>query len=121
MDKDTFLQNLETSVISAERKQQIKDRIAKEGWNIDTIEYAKDLIQADIESDGMVFTPEDQAAISAANDELVTGLNAIEQTLATDMHFVDTELADLEQSAKELEKGMDQAQIDALKQDLTTL
>lgn len=118
MNKETFLQNLQSSPISAEHKQQILDIIEKNDWNVDTIELIKDIIQADIESDVVTLLPEDQAAVAAANEALNSSLTAIEQTLNEDMAYVETEMKDLETMTKDLDKGMDQAQMDTLKEDI---
>lgn len=119
MNKDTFLQNLETSPISNQRKQEIRDIVEKDGWNDDTIELIKDIIQADIESDMGTLPPEDQVAATKATQELSASLATIEQTVAQDMAFVEGEMNDLESMTKDLEKTVDETQIDTLKEDIT--
>ncbi len=119
MNKDTFLQNLETSPISNQRKQEIRDIVEKDGWNDDTIELIKDIIQADIESDMGTLPPEDQVAATKATQELSASLATIEQTVAQDMAFVEGEMNDLESMTKDIEKTVDETQIDTLKEDIT--
>lgn len=118
MNKETFLQNLQFSALSSEHKQQILDIIEKNDWNVDTIELIKDIIQTDIESDMEALLPEDQVAADRATEELNTNLSAIEQSLAADMAFVEGEIHDLETMTKDLDKNVDEAHIDALKEDI---
>ncbi|MBP6904940.1 hypothetical protein KAZ66_04430 [Candidatus Woesebacteria bacterium] len=118
MNKETFLQKLELSSISGAHKQEITLLIENNTWNVDTIELIKDIIQKDIESDEVLFTVEDQDAIKMAEEELVKGLDSVEQTLKEDMAYVETEMNDIENLAKELDKGIDQAEMDTLKEDI---
>lgn len=118
MNKETFLQSLQSSPISAERKQQILDILEKNDWNVDTVELIKDIIQTDIESDMDTLLPEDQAEAAKATEELNANLTSIEQTLSEDMTYIEREMNDLETMTKDLDKAVDQADIEALQEDI---
>lgn len=121
MNKETFIQNLQASPVSDEHKQAILALIESKGWNVDTIEAIKDIIQTDIESDLDELTDEDKVHMQVAENELISGLDAVEATLAEDLAFVEAEMNDLEKMTKELDKTVDEAEIDTLKKDITNL
>lgn len=116
MNPQDFIQQIQASEISEERKQKIIALVTEKGLDFDTKEEVKAIIQEDIESDAAtILTDADRAEIQKASDELGTELSAIEKTVSEDLAFVETEMKDLQTTVDGLGKSVDAMEIDSLK------
>lgn len=116
MNKQSLIEQITASQLSDERKQKILNLLADQDLNFDLVETIKDIIQEDIESDTAIdFTPEDYQAMEAITQQTAQDLQAVEDNLNGDLEFVENELGDLEIMVNDLNKTMDQVELDSVR------
>lgn len=119
MNKQELIDKIKASSIEAARKQQIINLLENNDLTLDIKEQIKTLIQEDIDSDLSVpFTPEDYSAMNAATEQMSNEIANVENELNKDMEFVENELNDLETFINDTGKVIDEAQIDALRNEM---
>ena len=116
MNKQELIEKIKASHIGDVRKQQILNLLENNDLNQEIKNQVKDLIQADIDSDTSIpFTAEDRVAIDAITAQTNKDLSEVEETLTSDMKFVEKELADLETLVNDMDKVADQAQTESIR------
>lgn len=119
MNKQELIERIKASRIGEARKKQILSLLEQNDLNFDIKEQIKTLIQEDIDADTSVpFTAEDRKAIDAVTEKTAKDLSAVEETLNGDMKFVENELNDLETIVHDLDKVVDQVQMDSIRADI---
>ncbi len=112
---------LASDALSQDTKQKIQALGAIEGSD-ENVEKIKDLIQSDLEkayADAGVTLNENDDDVKAINAEMESGLQKVEADLKADMAFVETELKDLEDMAKDVDNTLTESRIGTLKSNLT--
>ncbi len=98
------------------RKQKILDILENNDLSFEIKEEIKDIIQEDIDATIEVpLTDEDKQAINTATDEMSEGVQKVEDELSKDMEFVDEQLSNLEAMVKDLDKVIDEVEIEQIK------
>jgi 4-diphosphocytidyl-2C-methyl-D-erythritol kinase len=119
MNKQELIEKIKISRIDDERKQKILSLLEQNDLSLDIKEQIKTLIQEDIEADTSVpFSSADRQEIDSTTDQTVKELSAVENSLNEDMKFVENELNDLEAIVGDLNKVVDQVQIDSVRADI---
>ena len=120
MDTQEFKTQITASNINEERKQKILSLLSGEITD-DVMDQVSDIIQEDIESDTSIeFTEGDKIKMAEAKEKLIAGLSQVEQALSEDMDFVETEMNEMTDMVKELNKASEGIQIEELKTKLAS-
>jgi hypothetical protein len=116
MTKQDYIEKIKQSELSDEAKQQVLTLLESGELSFDSREKIKDIIQADIDADMEgVLDGEDDSEIKEATKELEKGLTEIEDQLNEDMTFVEEELGKVEKMTQDLDKAMDEKEIEDIK------
>ena len=116
MTKQDYIEKIKQSQLSDEAKQQVLALLESGELSFDVREKIKDIIQADIDADMEgVLDEEDDSEIKEATKELETDLAKIEEELNADMAFVEEELGKVEKMTQDLDKAMDEKEIEDIK------
>jgi hypothetical protein len=121
MTKQDYIEKIKQSQLSDETKQQVLALLESDEFSFDTREKIKDIIQANIDADmeGM-FEGEDDSEIKQASEELEKDLAEIENELNEDMTFVEEELEKVEKMTQDLDKAMDEKEIEDIRADIAS-
>lgn len=116
MTKQDYIEKIKQSELSDDSKQQILALLESNELSFDTREKIKDIIQANIDADMEgVLDGEDDTEIKEASEELEKDLAKIEEELNEDMAFVEEELGKVEKMTQDLDKAMDEKEIEDIK------
>lgn len=116
MNQQEFIDQVQASPLSDSTKKEILSLIESQGFNFDTREEIKDIIQSEIDADfADVLEPEDMSEVETKTAELSQDLKQIENDLDTNMKFVESQLSGLTTMIQDLDKVQEEMQIDAIK------
>lgn len=119
MNKQELIEKIKLSPLSDERRQKILSLLEQNDLTFDIKEQIKDIIQEDIDSDTSVqFSAEDKKEIDAATAQAAKELDGVEMELGKDMDFVEKEMNNLETIVADLDKTVDQDQVEAIRADI---
>lgn len=116
MNQQEFIDAINASPITDSTKRKILDLIAEKGFDFDTREEIKDLIQEEIDGDSKdLLNAEDLKEVDAKMQEMESELQAIEDELNKDMGIVETEMDNLQKIVQDLDQVVDDDKIDQIK------
>ncbi len=116
MNQQEFIDSIVASPLTEATKKKILDLIAEKGFDFDTREEIKDLIQEEIDGDSKdLLNAEDLKEVDAKMQEMESELQAIEDELNKDMGIVETEMDNLQKIVQDLDQVVDDDKIDQIK------
>ena len=116
MNQQEFTDQVNASSLNETTKQKIMSLIETNGFDFETQEEIKDMIQAEIDTDfATILSNKPDPVADAITKELSDELDTIEADFTKDMDFVEKEMGELESMVKELNKSMEELQIENLK------
>lgn len=120
MKKQDYIEKIKQSELSESAKQEILSILQSDTISFDDREKIKDIIQTDIDADMEgVLDGEDDTEVKQASEELEKDLAKIEEEFKEDMAFVETELEKVEKMTQDLDKAMDEKEIEDIKESIT--
>ncbi len=119
MTTQEYITKIEESDLDPKLKTTLITLLEKDGLTIETRENISGLLQKEIDdffaSENIVLNPDE---MHEANTKLDRDLAQIESDLKEDMAFIEEEMSNLETVVKKLDKAAEDAQIDALKEEI---
>ena len=116
MNTQDFIKKIQEGSLSEANKATIVALLTEQGPTFAIKEQIKDIIQASIDADmHEELTDEDKAEINTREKALDQDISAVEGEFAKDMDFVDGELENLKIMMSDLDKVIDEVEIEDIK------
>ncbi len=117
MNTQEYIEKIKNSTLSDKTKQKILALLDGKELTFEIKEEIKDIIQAEIdeETKDLFVTEEDESELEGLNSTLSATSDSIEKDLSDDMDFVDSEMGKVNTAVGELDKMVDEDQIQQIK------